>query len=231
MANIGVKTMSRRTYRMRASKGISLVEMTISIFIVSIAVMGADSLFIAVTNTSAGNSEMVQVQQEARYAMEKMARELRESSADRVWTGTDLSSSESMVVFLTPRNGEKTFAVDESGGPEWRKAVLYRLDILSSSLHRYQSTEPDMLSALAAEDVDTYSVDKVVYAIQSREHAEVLGGNSVVGIAALSFTRTDDKLVISMRAGAKVEGVEGGGGRGNVAAPFAHLHTMVRLRN
>ena len=48
----------------------------------------------------------------------------------------------------------------------------------------------------------------------------------MVSIRDLSFSRTDDKLAISMQAVA-----ESDENSGNVSESYMHLYTMVRLRN
>ena len=113
---------------MKNSKGITVIESIVSISISIIAALGGYTLLASVQDTVVGNSEVTQSQQEARAIVERIARELRESSANRVWTNEDLDCSDPMIVFLTPRDGNRRFRVDAFGRPDWQRAIMYRLD-------------------------------------------------------------------------------------------------------
>ena len=215
------------------SAGLSLIEVVIASIIISISVMGSYTLFAGIKDSSVGNSAVIQAQQEARFAVERVARELRESSADRVWTHEDINFYEPMIIFLTPRDEYRTFVVDESGDPDWQRVVLYRLDMYLNRVYRYESYEPYIVSALAADSVNLSEIYEWVYEIQSSAQAEELFGNSTVSMVGLNFARDGDRLSISMRA-AENRGRETRDGselHTNVATSYIDLHTMVRLRN
>ena len=174
--DIGVDAMFRLVHITEDSAGFTLIEVVIASLIITIGVMGSYALFNNVQDTSAGNSAAIQAQQEARLAMERMARELRESSAERIWTHEDIYFYEPMVMFLTPKNDDRTFAVNESGEPEWQQAILYILDMESNSLHKYKSYDSYILSALSADEVNEYEVYEWVYQLKYGDQVESLGG-------------------------------------------------------
>ena len=226
----------------KESAGLSLIEVAIASIIISVSVLGSYTLFAGIKDSSVGNSKVVQSQQEARIAMERMARELRESGADRVWTNGDTYFYEPTVMFLTPRNADKTFVVNESGDPDWQRAVLYRLDMYQYRVYRYESFEPGLVSALSADTVDPFEICERAYELQWCAPAEELCGNDAVTIVGLDFIRDNDRLFISMRAAPS----HGGAVRErydpynetstakphtNVADGYIHLQTTVRLRN
>ena len=224
------------------SAGLSLIEVVIASLIVSISVMGSYTLFAGIKDSSVGNSTVMQTQQEARIAVERMARELRESSTDRMWTHEDIDFYEPMIIFLTPRDEDRTFVVDESGDPDWQRAVLYRLDIYLNRVYRYESYEPYIVSTLAADSVNPFEIYELVYEMQWYAQPEELCGNNAVNIVGLDFSRDNDTLFISMRtAPDRGEGGEDGSdpymdtntakSYTNVADAYTHLSTTVRLRN
>ena len=251
MSDVEVDIMFKLIRTMEDSAGLSLVEVVIASLIISISVMGSYALFAGVIDSSAGNSKVLQAQQEARITMERMARELRESSADRVWTREDTYFYEPMVMFLTPRDQARTFVVDEFGDPEWQRVVLYRLDLCLNRIYRHESYEPYIISSLIAIASGNASTDEtyewLAYEVLYCGQTEELGGNGAMGVMRLDFSRDNDKLLISMRAAP-------GSGRStgdvydpymsptmntntakqpytNVADAYIHLSTTVRLRN
>ena len=91
----------------RGSKGFSLVEVIVAIAIGLIGAMGSYALLAGMHGTKAENMQVLQAQEEARNVMERMTRELRESSPEVVWSHyTDDRESE-WVYFFTPRNAKR----------------------------------------------------------------------------------------------------------------------------
>lgn len=121
----------------RNPKGFTLMEVVIAMSVGLIGAMGGYALFANIQGTVAGNSAVVQAQQEARFTVERIARELRESNPDNVWPNPMPDEGSDYITFLTPRNEDATFMVDGSGSPDWQRAILYRLEE-SNCLYRYQ---------------------------------------------------------------------------------------------
>lgn len=119
-------------------KGFTLMEVVIAMSVGIIGAMGGYALFANIQGTLAGNSAVVQAQQEARFIVERITRELRESNRDQVWPNPMPSGGSDYIAFLTPRDENGTFMVDGSGNPDWQRAILYRLEE-SNSLYRYQA--------------------------------------------------------------------------------------------
>ncbi len=69
----------------RSSKGISLMEVMIAIAIGLIGAMGGYALLTSMNSTRVENTAVIVAQGEARNILERMTRELRESSPEVVW--------------------------------------------------------------------------------------------------------------------------------------------------
>jgi prepilin-type N-terminal cleavage/methylation domain-containing protein len=184
-------------------KGFTLIEVLIAMSVGIIGALGGYSLFANIQGTMVGNSAAVQAQQEARIIVERITRELRESSPDWVWPDYMTYDESDYIVFFTPRNEDRIFIVDSGGKPDWQRAILYRLDS-DSKLRRYQ-----------------------VYMSGTAEPDEVFESEVVSqNIERLAFSRTDDMITISIRTFSDHNGKVG-----HVARSHADLYTMVKLRN
>jgi prepilin-type N-terminal cleavage/methylation domain-containing protein len=187
----------------RDQRGFTLIELIIAMSIGLIGAMGGYALLANMQGTMSGNSAAVQAQQEARIIVERIARELRESSPDWVWPSNMTYEESDYIVFLTPRNEDRTFIVDSEGKPQWQRAILYRLDS-DSKLRRYQ-----------------------VYMSGTAEPHEISQSEVVSKrVERLLFSRTDDMVTISIRTFSDHNGKVG-----HVARSHADLYTMVKLRN
>ena len=107
---------------MRVPKGFTLIEMIVATSIFLVGIAGSYTLLSSIEATRAGNVKVVQVQQEARNIVERIAREMRESDQDHVWIWTDSTSGETdSIVFFTPRDESGAFCayheVDLHGEP------------------------------------------------------------------------------------------------------------------
>lgn len=156
----------------KKTSGLSLIEMLIAIVVISIGIMASYSLLASVRGTRVGNVAAVQAQQEARNILERIAREVRESSPEVLWVDS------SYINFLTPRNAEKQFIIDPEGAPQWQRAIGYMLDPYTNELSRYQY--------YLTHDPATY--EDAFYVERISKNAE-----------KLSFSRTNDLLTIYVR--------------------------------
>ena len=190
----------------RGSKGITMIEAVIAMAVGLVGVMGGYSLFANTQGTIAGNTAVVQAQQEARNIVERIARELRESTPDRVWPSYMTYEESDYIVFYTPRDSNRNFIVDADGKPEWQRAILYTVDPYSHSLYRYQLYTSG----------DCEPTERFQYEIVSRN----------IDQDGLVFKRTNDMIIISVRTfSSKGEKI------GSVADSYAEFYTMVKLRN
>jgi prepilin-type N-terminal cleavage/methylation domain-containing protein len=197
---------------LRREKGLTLIELLIAIVITLIGSLAGYAFLASVRGTVAGNSAVVESQQEARFTVERMARELRESDRDKVWPNPIPEGGSHYIIFFTPRDENRSFVLDEIvyyGRPEWQRTIAYVLGE-NSTLYRYQiynspstRTEPDMESLF-------------------RSEPEVVSKN----VERLSFTRDKDLFTISIRTFS-----DKGDKIGNVAPSYADFNTTIKLRN
>lgn len=202
--------MFKPTEVLKREKGLSLIEVLIAVVLTLIGSLAGYAFLASVRGTVAGNSALVQSQQEARITVERMAREIRESNRDKVWPNPMYQGTH-YIIFFTPRDAERSFVVDEVvhyGRPEWHRTIAYALGE-NYTLYRYQiynlpnGPEPDM--------------DRLF-----RSEPEVVSRN----VEHLFFTRTDDLLTISIRMFS-----DKGDKIGNVASSYADFNTTIKLRN
>ena len=188
------------------NKGLTLVETLVAIALGSVAVMGSFTLLTGVQGTMTENSEAVQAQQEARNILQRIAREVRESSPEKTWiyswSDYENEGDADTIFFYTSRDKDSRFIVDDSGKPDWQREISYALDRYSNHLYRFQYY---------------MSLDEG-YPYQW----EIVSRN----VEKLSFEQVNDMLVISIRTFADTAE-----GTGNVARAYANFHTMINLRN
>lgn len=192
----------------RDSKGISLLEVMIAMAIGLIGVMGGYALLTSMNSTRVENTAVVVAQGEARNILERMTRELRESSPEVVWPRYDTNGTEyRWVYFYTPRNADREFMISDEGEPEWQRGIQYWLDEGSKILYRYQfylTFDP------MADDWANWFQFEVV----SKK------------VEKLTFSRDDDMFTINIRTFS-----DSGEGLGNVARSYADISTTIKLRN
>lgn len=145
----------------RDSKGITMIEISIAMFLGLAGIVGSYSLLSNVHGTVLANSEAVHVQQDARIIMENIARELRESDYQLIAPDPMIDSY--YVGFHTPRDSTGTFRVDEAGNPEWQRYIEYGLDPESNCLYRYQSYlyEPETQYEIVVKSVQSVAFNRV----------------------------------------------------------------------
>ena len=195
--------MSRRIGIIRDSKGLTLIEVFIGVVIGLIGALGGYALLGSFQGTIAGNRAVVAAQQEARMTVERMAREIRESSPQWVWPTYMDSEWSNYIIFYTPRDENREFILDSDGNPKWQRAIYYIVG-WDSSLIRYQ-----VQMSGTAEPSEIFS-----YSIVSKN------------IENMRFSRTDDMVTISVRAF-----VDRTGRVGSVAKAYADYYTTIKLRN
>ncbi len=187
----------------RSSEGLSLVEVIIAMAIGLAGTLGSYALLASIHGTRAENMDVLEAQQEARNIMERVTRELRESSPEVVLIEQG-DGEYTRLQFNTPRNADREFMVNPEGEPEWQRAISYYLDSWDNTLYRYQhylTWDPNI-----TEWYDSEVVSKNV------EH--------------ISFRRINDMITINIRTFS-----DNAGGIGQVARSHAELTTTVKLRN
>jgi prepilin-type N-terminal cleavage/methylation domain-containing protein len=172
----------------RNPKGFTLMEVIVAMSVGIIGAMGGYALFANIQGTMAGNSAVTQAQQEARFIVERITRELRESNPDRVWPDPMPSGGSHYISFLTPRNEDGTFIVDGDGKPGWQRSILYRLED-SNCLYRYQlyasgASDPPEIVSKNIEQLRFNRVNKDMITISIRTFSDRSG---VIGNVARSY--------------------------------------------
>lgn len=202
--------MLKLTDAVRNSDGISLLEVMIAVAIGLIGVAGSYSLLATMNSTLTENAETLQAQQEARNIMERMTRELRESSPEVVWPDGYTENGETYwVYFFTPRNINREFMVNAEGEPSWQRGIKYWLDWNTNILYRFQFYLNFNPAVDNWDTSDWYTFEEI-----SRN------------VEKLTFKRDNDMFTISLRTFANSDG-----GLGNVARSYADLSTTIKLRN
>lgn len=189
----------------KKTSGLSLIEMLVTIAVISIGIMASYSLLASIRGTRVGNVAAIQAQQEARNILERIAREVRESSPEVLQISSMYEGQASHIRFYTPRNAEKQFIVDPEGAPKWQRSIEYMLDPYTHEISRYQYYM-------------TYDPD----AYDGSYHFESISKNA----EKLTFNRVNDLLTISVRTFYDHEGKVG-----TVTRAHAELSTTVKLRN
>ncbi len=189
----------------KSNKGLTLIEMLVAISVGAIGMLGSYSLLAGVKGTLMENTAAVEAQQDARNIVQRIAREIRESSPKTVtlysWTSEDGTASDT-IFFYTPRDVDRKFIVDGAGEPEWQREISYGLDSYAHCLYRFQY----------------YMSPDEVYPYEW----EIVSNN----VEALNFSRDNDMIIIKIKTFANDDN-----GIGHTAKSYADFHTMVKMRN
>ncbi len=190
---------------LKSAKGFSVIEVFIGISISLIGALAAYVFIISIKQSMAGSSEVTKTQQETRVILERITRELRESSPNEIWPDSMTYSSSDYIVFLTPRNDDREFIVGSDGKPKWQRAIRYRYDQYSKELFRDQ----------------IYISDTTGYPLWDTYYSEVVSEN----VEKLLFSRNNDMIVIALRTFSDENKTE------NMADSYTDLNTRVKMRN
>jgi len=210
------------TINKNCTKGLTLIELLIAVSISSIGILGSYSLISNIRNTVASQSEAVQAQQSARNIMERMAREIRESKPEYIWTTGDLNVSEPTILFLTPRDENNKFSLDSNGKPLWKGVVMYRLDSSSKDLFRYKSSDPDIISMIK----DSGNIPLALYNIRQRIQPTEEEASSNFDLEGMSYNPSNEIISLSVKTVANFTDRQ----KKNYNS-FALFRTKVRSRN
>ena len=193
----------------RNPKGFTLIEMVIALSVGLIGALGGYALLANTQSTIAGNSAAVQAQQDARIIVERMARELRESSPERVWAYSSGEGS-NWVYFETPRDENRIFVVDADGKPQWQRGIEYWLG-------------PDWEAGENWNQKPTCLYRFQYYMSGNQPFQwEIISKN----VEQVRFSRDNDMITISIRTFSdQSERI------GHVADTYADVYTTVKLRN
>ncbi|MBD3181163.1 prepilin-type N-terminal cleavage/methylation domain-containing protein [Candidatus Poribacteria bacterium] len=107
-------------------EGLTLVEILISLVIMSISILGTYGILIAVQEQQSDKIDTIRMYDEARIALDRMYREISETSNRTVSAGTGCKG----VSFASARNSNGVFQWETYGSlnfsrPVWKKAVIY----------------------------------------------------------------------------------------------------------
>ena len=133
----GIDIMFKTIGSIRDSKGVTLVEILISVCITIVGIIGGFWLLSHMRGTPEGRFETVQVQQDARTLVENIAIELSESTPNLVVPDPMINSD--CIAFYTPRDSNGVLVLDEAGNADWQRYVKYTLDQESNRLYRFVS--------------------------------------------------------------------------------------------
>ncbi len=193
--------MFKQLNTIESAKGMTLIELVMTMAIATIAILGGYALLIGIEGTRAGTNEVVQVQQEARNLAERMTRELREGNVYEVWPSSLYTEESNYITFYTARDSNKVFNVESNGLLIWKSVVTYQFDGFSNELIRSQSD-------ITGENY----------------YAEVLSKN--VERMAFSLDPLTNMLTISIRTF-----VDWTGKPGNIPKSYSEFTTEIKLRN
>ena len=121
----------------RNSKGVTLVEILISLCITVGVMIGGLCLLSYMRGTPEERFETVQVQQDAQTLVENMARELSKSIPNLVVPDPMINSD--FIAFYTPRDGNVESVPNKVCNTDWQRYVKYMLDRKSNRLYKFVS--------------------------------------------------------------------------------------------
>ena len=206
----GVDIMFKLIGSIRGSKGLTMIETAITMTVALIGAIGGYTLLANVRGTMAGNTAAIEAQQDARNIVERIARELRESSPEQCSPGYTTEYGTHYVSFRTPRDENGKFIVDAGGKPKWQRIIVYVFHKWNSTIYRHQ--------LYLTEDPSMYYDD-----FYSRYDYEIVAKN----VEEMRFNRVRDMITIYIRTYTE----SGEGEAGHSSRTYAELNTKVKLRN
>jgi hypothetical protein len=149
----GINIMFKTACSIRDSKGVTLVEILISVCITIVGMIGGLFLLSYMRGTPEERFEIVQVQQDARTIVENMAGELSESAPNLIVPDPMINSD--CIAFYTPRDSNGALILDKAGNTDWQRYVRYMLDQKSNRLYKFVSYlgEPETQIEIVATNV------------------------------------------------------------------------------
>ena len=121
-----------------ASRGFLFIDLMVGMAVFTLVLVGIYQVFIPVLKFARSTNERLSVQQDVRLAMDRMARDVRESSmARRIRTYPDGGGP--AIGMVTARAGcSGSFAIDQpSGRPYWQGIIYIVFDAASGEVRRY----------------------------------------------------------------------------------------------
>jgi type II secretory pathway pseudopilin PulG len=149
----GFDVMFKTIESTRGSKGMTLVEILISVCVIIVVIIGGLYLLSYMRGTPEERFETVQVQQDARTLVENMARELSKSVPNLVVPDPMINSD--FIAFYTPGDGSVESVPDKVCNTDWQRYVKYMLDRKSNRLYKFVSYvgEPETQIEIMATNV------------------------------------------------------------------------------
>ncbi len=173
--------MFKTVWSIRDSKGVTLVEILISVCITIFGIVGGLWLLSNMRCTSAEDFGTVQVQQDARTLVENMARELSESAPNMVVPDPMINSD--CIAFYTPRSSNGALVLDKDGNADWQRYVKYMLDQKSNRLYKFVSylgkpkTQVEIVATNVQQLLSTRKGDVVTISMRTFSDQSVETGN------------------------------------------------------
>jgi len=121
----------------RGNRGYALADLVVGMAVFALVLVGVYQVFVPVLRFAASASERLAVQQDVRLAVDRMARDLRESamSAGRL----EIYAGGAAIGLATARaNCSGDFSVDgATGKPRWQAVIYIVFDQASGEVRRY----------------------------------------------------------------------------------------------
>jgi hypothetical protein len=133
----GFNVMFKAIESIKGSKGMTLVEILISVCVIIVVIIGGLCLLSYMRGTPEERFETFQVQQDARTLVENMARELSKSVPNLVVPDPMINSD--FIAFYTPRDGNVESVPGKVCNTDWQRYVKYMLDRKSNRLYKFVS--------------------------------------------------------------------------------------------
>lgn len=171
----------------RASKGFTLVELMVAMVIGLVLMAGVVTLFVSSRHSFDVDGNVARMQDEARYAMQEMAR--------------DLSMASYLAEPLVPGSimHDGTLAVDQECGPVAAATPNWMYQLVDGGTGDYDTL-------LALDNVDGADAEAAFACIDS---AEVLAGNDVVSVKRVAGNALEDDDLVDGAAYLRSNGTTG----------------------
>jgi Tfp pilus assembly protein PilV len=165
----------------RGTKGMTLVEILISVCVIIVVIIGGLCLLSYMRGNPEERFETVQVQQDARTLVENMARELSKSAPNLVVPDPMINSD--FIAFYTPRDGNVESVTDKVSSIDWQRYVKYMLDRKSNRLYKFVShvgkpeTQIEIMATNVQQLLSTRKGDVVTISMRTLSDQSMETGN------------------------------------------------------